>query len=100
MDKTLVFGTKDCRFEPCQGHFLCSCVLRLPQPSPPHLTQAPAPSTLPPPYHRAVKKRLRLFVRNARAPHKADAHCAAWETRTGACSVAVSYKPPMLVTRV
>ena len=22
MDKALVFGTKDCRFESCQGHFL------------------------------------------------------------------------------
>ena len=24
MDKALVFGTKDCRFESCQGHFLCA----------------------------------------------------------------------------
>jgi hypothetical protein len=23
MDKALVFGTKDCRFESCQGHILC-----------------------------------------------------------------------------
>ena len=24
MDKALVFGTKDCRFESCQGHFSLS----------------------------------------------------------------------------
>ena len=33
MDKALVFGTKDCRFESCQGHFcllvVCSRLLDL-----------------------------------------------------------------------
>ena len=26
MDKALVFGTKDCRFESCQGHYCCTMV--------------------------------------------------------------------------
>ena len=26
MDKALVLGTKDCRFESCQDHLLCLCV--------------------------------------------------------------------------
>ena len=28
MDKALVFGTKDCRFESCQGHFLFEALVR------------------------------------------------------------------------
>ena len=27
MDKALVFGTKDCRFESCQGHYWFGVVL-------------------------------------------------------------------------
>ena len=29
MDKALVFGTKDCRFESCQGHFACVLLCRI-----------------------------------------------------------------------
>ena len=31
MDKALVFGTEDCRFDSCQGHFTCSTHVSNPQ---------------------------------------------------------------------
>ena len=30
MDKALVFGTKDCRFESCQGHLACARLKQAP----------------------------------------------------------------------
>ena len=32
MDKALVFGTKDCRFESCQGHYLAAVVFVVARP--------------------------------------------------------------------
>ena len=85
MDKALVFGTKDCRFKSCQGHSVLGCF---------------APRTRARGWG-AVPFSCAVWVLPA-PPQSAK---PPWAKRIGtlrstsACSVAVSYKPPMLVTR-
>ena len=82
-EKALVLGTIDCRVESCQGYFRLPALDLLNQWSADLARRA------------CCGSQLTVYGQQGFC-----ADCASVLVSTGACSVAVSYKPPMLVTRV